>query len=276
MGENGLEDPKMVLHVVFMIMSWMCLTPIAITAAWHTKDVLIYPTIKPNHKKPDHSEAMPLGLNKPLWFNLHIFSNILASVLTFAGLILAIIKLGDWYPGDLWANFDNKHETFGLATILLCMMLFAMGLTRPGPKDDNRVTFNWLHGILGFLAQIIAFITVWKGIDFWEWYGISKEEGKVQQLLTFLLYWTEVSIFVSGFIVLEVLKRVKNSRCVNDTKALKLKQIMEYIFWGMLVCCVVLSILMCYIIVPPRVIWGPGTTVETNVTTPETNVTTSN
>lgn len=241
------EDPKIVVHVIFMMISWMFLTPIAITAAWHTKDVFTKPTIK--------SKPTTLGLFKPLWFNLHVFSNILATILTIVAISMAIWKYGDWESGKIWANFENHHETFGIVTFILVIALASMGLVRPSPNDSNRKSFNWIHGFFGFSCQIIAFITVYKGIEFWEWYGLSEEINNANRQNCYIIYFVEVGVFAAGFILLEILKRKVNRSWTSNSiefedDNVKIKSYMKAIYWVIVLTCLACSVALIAIILP--------------------------
>lgn len=130
---NREPSKTMVLiHGSFMIVAWIGSTSIGVFAArymrqlWQGKQVF----------------------GKDVWFIVHQVAMSTTWVLTISSVIIIWIDVGEWRT--------STHSLLGIIATVLCFIQPLATFFRPGPKDDARPIFNFMHGSVGKLAHLIA------------------------------------------------------------------------------------------------------------------------
>ncbi|CRL04023.1 CLUMA_CG017141, isoform A [Clunio marinus] len=126
----------LVLHGSFMIAAWIGLTAFGIFSARFMKKLWTGKQI----------------FGKDVWFVIHSSSMALTWILTIIAIILIWIDVGEF-------KFST-HSLLGIIAASLCFIQPISAFFRPAPDDKARPIFNFMHGSVGKLAQLLAVITI--------------------------------------------------------------------------------------------------------------------
>lgn len=120
------------IHGSFMIVAWIGTTSIGIFAAKHMKTLW--------EKKQ--------FFGKQIWFLVHQVSMTLTWLLTIVAVTIIFIEVGELKP--------TVHSILGIITTSLCFIQPFLAFFRPAPVSETRPIFNFVHGSIGKLAQLLA------------------------------------------------------------------------------------------------------------------------
>lgn len=129
---QGRSRTMLYLHASFMIVAWVGTTSIGIFAARFMKKTWL--------------NAKLFG--KEFWFVTHQSCMILTWLLTLAGFIIILVDSTRWST--------HPHSILGTIAFTLCMIQPIGAFFRPGPKDETRPIFNFLHMSIGNLTHLMT------------------------------------------------------------------------------------------------------------------------
>ncbi|XP_068745121.1 ferric-chelate reductase 1-like isoform X2 [Montipora capricornis] len=139
---------------------------------------------------------------KKAWFTVHRLLMTTTVSLTIAGTIVIFVHKGRWSSGD------GAHPICGIIAISLAVIQPIMAAFRPAPDAPKRGIFNWTHRLVGFVALVMAVVTIYLGLDR---FGLGKPG--LYTVITF--YIGEFLIFVFEFYLI-MSKRNKTKK--TDTR----------------------------------------------------------
>lgn len=130
---NRQPSKTMVLiHGSFMIVAWIGSTSIGVFTARYMR----------------HIWSGKQVFGKDVWFVIHQCAMSLTWVLTISSVIIIWTDVGEWKT--------STHSLLGIIATVLCFIQPLAAFFRPGPKDEARPIFNFMHGYVGKLAHLIA------------------------------------------------------------------------------------------------------------------------
>merc|ERR1712045_181020 len=88
------------------------------------------------------------------WFIWHRTFMMVTWGLTMAGFILILLELRDISK----TISTNPHAIIGFVTVGLCFIQPFLALIRCSPNHQLRPIFNWVHWLIGNVAQILAIV----------------------------------------------------------------------------------------------------------------------
>merc|ERR1712038_770067 len=149
LGEVGAVTSKsrllIFLHGAFMLGAWICSASLGIIMARYFKQTW----------------TSRRCFNLDQWFIWHRNFMMLTWVLTMAGFILIILELK-----DLSTTINtNPHAIIGFITVGLCFLQPFLALVRCSPSHQYRPLFNWVHWLIGNVAQILAIVCIFYAVD---------------------------------------------------------------------------------------------------------------
>lgn len=139
-GEGDIFDARVVgtskslimIHGIFMIIAWILCTSFGIFSARFGKKLF--------------SGRQMFG--KDIWFVIHQFCMSVTWILVISAVIIIWIDVGEWRT--------STHSVLGIISAVLCFIQPISAFFRPAPNDDARPIFNFMHGSVGKLAQLLA------------------------------------------------------------------------------------------------------------------------
>lgn len=133
------------LHGAFMLGAWICSASLGIIMARYFKQTW----------------TSRRCFNLDQWFIWHRNFMMLTWVLTMAGFTLIILELK-----DISTTINtNPHAIIGFVTVGLCFLQPFLALVRCSPSHQYRPLFNWVHWLIGNVAQILAIVCIFYAVD---------------------------------------------------------------------------------------------------------------
>ncbi|KAG5674314.1 hypothetical protein PVAND_004291 [Polypedilum vanderplanki] len=139
-GFEMTVSPLLLIHGSFMIVAWIGLTSIGIVMARHFKSSW-------QNKKT---------CGKDIWFTYHVICMCMTWALTLAGFIIIFIDTGEFHT--------SVHSILGCFVLALSFIQPIGAIFRPGPKDNSRPLFNWMHKAFGNITHLLAIITIFYAV----------------------------------------------------------------------------------------------------------------
>ncbi|CAH3025110.1 unnamed protein product [Porites evermanni] len=97
-------------------------------------------------------------LGEKAWFTVHRTLMTVTLLLTIASTIFIFVK------EDGWSDDKGAHPFCGMVAITFAVIQPIMAAFRPHPGEPRRNIFNWTHRIVGFIALIMAVVTIYLGL----------------------------------------------------------------------------------------------------------------
>jgi hypothetical protein len=120
------------IHGSFMIVGWILCTSLGIFSARFGKRLFFGRKL----------------FNKDIWFVIHQFSMTITWILVISSVVIIWIDVGEWKT--------STHSVLGIISAVLCFIQPITAFFRPAPNDEARPIFNFMHGSVGKLAQLLA------------------------------------------------------------------------------------------------------------------------
>lgn len=139
---SGSRSPIiMKTHGALMLVAWM------LTGSVGTFIASFY--------KPDWPNQVLLG--QKVWFQVHRGLMMLTVCLTIAAFCLP------FFYREGWSKHAGVHPYLGCCVLALSLIQPTMTVFRPSPDSHRRYIFNWAHGGLGFVTEVMAVAAMFLG-----------------------------------------------------------------------------------------------------------------
>eukprot|EP00056_Hartaetosiga_gracilis_P007795 m.112213 g.112213 ORF g.112213 m.112213 type:complete len:838 (+) comp12779_c1_seq2:605-3118(+) len=128
-------------HAVCMSLAWAIILPLGPLFANALK-----------HSKP---------VEKPMWFKMHLYCQLIGMAFSTVGFIYAIIRFRDSGLGEM-----HSHKNFGIVIMCLTWMQAGFAFVRPKPKaTTKRAAWELAHWLLGRVLIVLGILNLLVGVQ---------------------------------------------------------------------------------------------------------------
>lgn len=193
-GEDGAGsgiEPKILAHGIMMTLAWVLFAFVGLFTARYMREVW---------------EPRKL-LGEKAWFTVHRSLMTITLLLTISATVLIFVHIGGW------SSNAGPHPYLGIVAIAFAIVQPIMAAFRPHPGAPRRDIFNWSHRIVGFIALVMAVVSIY--------YGLCTQQvelGKQGLYAVIAFYIGEVLILMFElYLILSKRSKEKNSVSMGNT-----------------------------------------------------------
>lgn len=194
--ETGASRDDWMIHGILMTLAWTLFAFVGLFTARYMRQVW---------------EPRKL-LGEKAWFTVHRTLMTITLLLTIASTIFIFFKVNGW------SDDKGVHPFCGMVAITFAVIQPIMAAFRPHPGEPRRNIFNWAHRIVGFIALIMAVVTIYLGLCLY-----NEDVGKRGLYAVIAFYVGELCVLLFELYLI-LSKRNKEKRTSQVTNEIPMSQ----------------------------------------------------